>query len=384
MSNREASCLAKAVAEREISTAVGPEAMDRIGDARACAHDLDDAFAARMKQHDSAGAAAALARIESGGLDLSDARMYAGDAQPGWRAVAARGLVRREDREARLRAMLDPDPRVRRQGVRAARDAKCSADLDALAEAARVDPEPIVRTEAVRAIAALEPAPQNSNVVDVLRDLWKSGDDGLREDIALAWSAPALWHRGGRDALRLVVAEQHGSPAIEAAAAVLRHRDADAEVAQAATAQLAWAIEAGPVATRLQALAQAPLDRGDLLTVVKAAAGDDDVQVRVGALARLAESKDPRAIEELESLARAGSPVADRARFALAALGDRRVQAWIEQELTAVRPERRLAAATELAAMGVAARGAPLLADGDASVRTRASCTLMMAARAGR
>ena len=143
------------------------------------------------------------------------------------------------------------------------------------------------------------------------------------------------------------------------------------------------AIEVGPASTRLQALAQAPLDRWDLLSVVRAAASDDDVQVRVGALARLAEAKDPRAIEALESLARAGSPVADRARFALAVCGDRRVQAWSEQDLAAENPEQRMAAATELAAMGVAARGAPLLADGDARVRTRASCTLIMAARSG-
>jgi hypothetical protein len=117
------------------------------------------------------------------------------------------------------------------------------------------------------------------------------------------------------------------------------------------------------------------------LPVVRKAAGDDDLQVRVGALARLAEAKDPRAIEELESLSRAGSLVADRARFALAAAGDRRVQAWVEGDLAAGRPEQRLAAATELAAMGVSARGAPLLADVDASVRMRAACALMMAER---
>ena len=380
MSNHDASCLAKAVAEHEIGVAAGTEAVDRIGDARTCAHELDGALAARMRLHDAAGAAAALARMESGGLDLSDVRMYAADPQPEWRAVAARSLVRPQDREARLRALLDPDPRIRRQGVRAARDARNEADLGALAEAARVDPEPMVRTEAVRAMAALEPAP-NSRVVDILRDLWKTGDDGLREDIALAWSGPALWLHGGRDALLFVVTKAHGPAAIEAAAAVLRHHDSDAEVVQAAVAQLARAIDSGPLMTRLQALAQAPVERGDLLAVVRTAAGDDDLQVRVGALARLAETKDPRAIEELESLARAGSSVADRARFALAVSGDRRVQAWIEQDLTAVRPERRLAAATELAAMGVAARGAPLLADGDASVRTRASCTLILAER---
>ena len=381
MSNREAAWLAKAVAEHEIGAAFGADAIDRVRDVRPCAHELDGALAARMKVHDAAGAAAALARIEAGRLDVDDARGFALDSQPDWRAVAARGLVRPEDRVARLRALADPDPTVRRQAVRAAQDAKDMADLGALAEAARVDPEPIVRTEAVRAMARLESSSKSSEVVDILRDLWKSGDEGLREDIALAWSGPVLWSCGGRDALHVVVAEQHGPAAIEAAASVLRRRDADPEITLTALALLARSIETGPPRTRLQALAQAPLDRSDLLPVVRRAASDDDLQVRVGALARLAEAKDPRAIEELESLSRAGSPVADRARFALAAAGDRRVQAWVEGDLVVGRPEQRLAAATELAAMGVSARGAPLLADGDASVRMRAACALMRGER---
>jgi hypothetical protein len=60
------------------------------------------------------------------------------------------------------------------------------------------------------------------------------------------------------------------------------------------------------------------------------------------------------------------------------------VQAWIEQDLVAERPEARLAAATELAALGLAGRGAPLLSDGDPRVRVGAACTIIMAARQGR
>jgi hypothetical protein len=57
------------------------------------------------------------------------------------------------------------------------------------------------------------------------------------------------------------------------------------------------------------------------------------------------------------------------------------VQAWIEDDLRANDPYTRLSAADALAALGRSARGAPLLADADASVRTRAACTLMVAAR---
>jgi HEAT repeat protein len=380
LSNGEAASLAKAVAARELRTASGADAVDRVGDARPCAHELDSVLAARMRTHDTAGAQAALARIEGGGLDVDDVRAFAQDQDPPWRAIAARALVRAEDRDARLRALVDPEPLVRREAARAARDARAPADLGALAEAARVDPEPIVRTEAVRAIAALPAAPDGS-VVAALRDLWTSADEGLREDIALTWSGSGVWGLGGRDALYVVVASEQGLVAVEAAAAVLRRRDADVEVARAALAQFARAIQSGSRATRLHALARAPLDRPVLLALVQKAADDEDLEVRVGALARLAESKDAKALGELESLARPGSPVARRARFALAISHDRRVQLWIEDDLQAKRPELRLAAATELAAMGVAARAAPLLADEDARVRVRAACTMIMAAR---
>jgi len=214
-----------------------------------------------------------------------------------------------------------------------------------------------------------------------MKDLWQSADDGIREDIALAWAGSVLWVEGGRDALRVVIAAEHGPAAIEGAAAVLRRSDANVAMTQEAIGHLARAIETGSLVTRLQALAQAPLDRDELLALTRKAAEDDDLQVRAAALARLVEKRDGRAIESLESLAGAASPVAGRARFALAISRDRRVQAWIEQDLAADQADQRLAAATALAVMGVAARGAPLLADGDAQVRVRAACTMMMAVR---
>jgi len=379
LSNREAAALARAVADREIRAAPAPEAGDRVGDARPCAHELDDALASRMSARDDAGAVAALARVEGRGLRVDDLRGFAGDADPRWRAVGARALVRPEDRAARLRALVDPDPLVRRQAARAARDAVDAGDLVALAEAARVDPAPIVRTEAVRAIAALPPAP-GGEVANALRDLWTGGDDGLREDIALAWASPSVWAAGGREALRVVVASEQGPGVVEGAAAVLRHR-AEEDVTQAALGQMVRAIEGAARVVRLQALAEAPLDRGELLAGVKKAAEDEDLEVRVAALGRLAGLHDAKAVQELEALAAPGSSVAATARLVLAGAGDRRVQAWLEEDLRSDRPEAKLAAATALAELGVAARAAPLLADGDASVRVRSACTILVAAR---
>jgi hypothetical protein len=387
LSNGDAASLAREVADHELRSAPPAEASDRIRDALACAHELDDALADRMRVHDAPGAEAALARIEGRGLSLGDARVFVGDFDSRWRAVGVRALVRPDDRALRLRALVDDDPFVRRQAARAARDAADAADLGPLGEAARLDPEPIVRTEAVRALAALPPSP-SGQTADLLRDLWTGGDDGLREDIALAWAAPSIWNAGGKEALRVLVASGRGPGAIEAAAAVLRHGDASAESAQAAVGQLARSIDTGPRLTRLQALAQSPLDRGDLLAAVQKAASDDDLEVRVGALSRLAGAgsgpTQASAVAALEALAQPGGAVAQRARFALASARDRRVQAWIEGDLSASAPEERLGAATSLAMLGVPARAAPLLADASATVRVRAACTIVMAARSER
>lgn len=380
LSNRDAARLAKTVAEHELRESTGAEAVDRVRDSSPCARELDGALADRMALRDAAGAHAALARIEGGGLAAGRVGALSSGDDPEWRAVLARGFVRAGDQEARRQALLDPDPLVRREAARAAQAARDGADVDALAEAARLDPEPIVRTESVRALASLGGG-RAPIVVERLRDLWGSADDGLREDIARAWSRSPLWEGGGRGALLLLVASNHGPAAIEGAVAVLRARGADAEVADASLAQVERAIEAGARGTRIQALAQAPLDRSELLDAVRRASASDDREIRVAALGRLAGAGEPGAVGALEGLAAVGSPVAPRARRALAMAGDRRVQSWIEEDLEAAQPDRRLAAAMELAALGVAARGAPLLADADARVRTRAACTLIMAVR---
>ena len=383
LSRDEAVSLAKTVADRDLRVAPAGDAVDRVRDVRPCAREFDAALADAMRSRTPAAAEAGLARIDAHRLDLDDARAFAGDPDGAWRALGARALVRREDAPARRRALVDPDPRVRREAARAARDAADGADLDALSEAARVDPVPIVRSEAVRAIAAL-PAVADGHVANVLRDLWTSGDDGIKEDVALAWAAPRAWSAGGREALRIVAASDHGAAAIEAAAAILQHRDVDAETQRAAVGQIVRAIESGPSGARRQALAEAPLAPGDLLAAIRVAATDDDVHVRVAALDRLAREGDRQAVGDLEALARPGSTVASSARFALAARGDRRIQAWLEQDLASTAREDRLGAATALAALGLAARAAPLLADEDAAIRVRAACTIVMAARVTR
>ncbi len=391
--NQEAADLARVVAEREIDHAGPKDALSRVREIRSCASELDDALERRMRARDDAGAEAALARLEDGRLDPDDAREYVASPDDGWRAVGARSLVREEDAAARARALVDPGPKVRRAAIGAMLAAGDHRALPALEEAARLDPELLVRTDAVRAIGLL--AVPDGDVSNRLRDLWTGADDALREDIAAAWAAPAVFGAGGSEALRVLLASQDGPGVLAAAGAVLRApRVRDAELLSAARARLARSIENDTLRNRLHAIAVAPLSPKEgepagvaapILDAMRKASRDDDDGVRLAALSRLTESKPDRdpAVLALEAMAgRKDKPeLGSRARLALARAGDLRVQAWIEEDLGAKDPEVRLSAVDALAALGRSGRGAPVLADADPSVRTRAACALLLAVR---
>ena len=389
LSNDDAATLARAVAARDVlgsdPRAPKEEARARVREIRSCASDLDDLLAERMKTHDAAGAEAALTRIDDGRLGAGDARRFVSDTDDRWRAVGARALTREEDLAARQKALVDPAPEVRRSAARAAAEAKAGGDFDLLAEATRVDPDPVTRTLAARALVQMG----GGRVVAKLRDLWVNADEPLREDIARAWSTPGLFGEGGREELRTLLAQGHGSPSIDGAGAFLGAstrggQPLDRELDASARSLLSRTIDVGSERDRLHAIAIAPL-HGVSLTSMRAASRDADVQVAVSALARLTESAPDRAasITALEALAGQSDrvAVASRARLALAAAGDLRVQAWLEADLTAPEASARLSAADALAALGRSARAAPLLADPDASVRVRAACTLITGAR---
>lgn len=386
LSNGEAACLARAIARREIATAKDEaQALARIKETRSCASELDDALAERMKTHDGAGAEAALARLEDKKISESTAREWLSDPDDRWRAVGTRALVRDKDRDARQKAMVDPSPRIRRSAIRASAEAKDPADLEILLETARVDPELLLRNEAIRATSAILRAEgaRAADVALVLRDLWTTGDDALREDIAVAWALTPVFENGGREALRVMIASGRGPGPIAAAGVVLRTKGSDAEIASSASALLSRSIREGSRRDRLHALAVSRLE-GSELEAMREAAKDLDREVKVAALARLLGSKLDRdqATRELEAIAgQGGRPDAVRARGALAAAGHLRIQAWIEKDLAAEDASKKTQAATALAALGRPARAAPLLADPDPSVRTRAACTMLTAAR---
>jgi HEAT repeat protein len=316
----------------------------------------------------------------------------------GWRAVGVRSLTRAEDRELRLRATVDPSPRVRRAAMHAIAEVRDPEDAAVAFEVARVDPDPMVRTDAVRAMGLIARA--GADVASRLRDLYATADDALREDIGAAWASPVVFPRGGREALVVLLASDSGPGGLSAAGAVLREPDIhDAELEASARAALARAIASGSRRNRLHAIAITPLvarprepasDAAKTIAVLREASRDEDLDVRVSALARLA-GEEPKGADRADAMTRlealAGraddEPLASRARLALARDGDVRVQAWIEQDLASKDPRARLAAVDALVALGRASRGAPALADPDVSVRTRAACALLLAARLG-
>jgi hypothetical protein len=160
----------------------------------------------------------------------------------------------------------------------------------------------------------------------------------------------------------------------------------DAETRASALALVLRAIDQGARRDQMFGIAVVPLnDPTALAALRKAAEAPHDLDLRFAALARLTDSPADRdaAIKALEAF---GSPLANprmgsRARMVLAAAGDTRIQAWIEQDLASEDPHTRLSAANALATLKRPARGAPLLADKDASVRMRAACTLLTASR---
>ncbi len=388
LSNGDAADIARAVATREILTAKDDaQATARVRETRACSTDLDGALADRMEKHDGAGAEAALERLEDGRLSYGKARDYLDDGDDRWRAVGVRTLVKDDDGKRRRDSILDPSPRVRRSAVRASAQAQDASDLDVLFDTARLDPELLLRNEAIRAMSAIVRSDAGkgraAELVTRLRDLWTAGDDAVREDVAVAWALSPVFEAGGREALRVEIAAGHGPGAIAAAGVVARTAAKDAELVQSSAALLSRTIAEGSRRDRLHAIATAKLS-GPTLAAMRKAANDDDADVRISALARLLDVKEDRdaSVKALEAMAApSDEPRAPRARLALANGGDLRIQAWIERDLASDAAERRVMAASALAALGRAARAAPLLADKDPSVRTRAACTMLVAAR---
>lgn len=395
LTNPAARELGLALLEHDLKVASASDAREVIEDAVACAVDLDDALAARARLNDATAPLAAMARVESGRLDLSTVHRfkdaYLAQTDEHWRALGARSLVDADDFAARSRAMVDVSPYVRRAAFRAARDSHDERDENLLYESARLDPVPMTRTEALRSLIELGLRPRSSTrpsgrapqLSKGFGDLYAAGDDGIREDIASTWARTPFYENGGRGSLRTLFATEHGPGVIAGAGAVVRRelseKKEDISLRGEATSVLEKALASGTERDKLHVLATASGEVGARLA--KVAATDASLVVRVAGLSREMGAADASKAVEAKLLALAGDkdhPVAaDRARTVLASAKVKAIQAWLEADLKSESAGRKITAARGLSAMGRSARAAPLLTDPDARVRHRVACILI-------
>jgi hypothetical protein len=364
--------IAKAVASREVYSGAGPGASGRIRGLRACSAPLLDVLSERAERPDEAGAEATLALLAAGRVSAGTLVARHAESDSGaWRAVAARASTSAEHFRLRRRFYADPDQRVRRAALEAAREAPALLDLDPLLEAARLDPDPMSQSLAVQAIGSLG----GEAAVRALADLWERAEEDTRLAIIDAWSFRRSLEAGGRERLLRSAESGRGMPAVSAAIVLMR---VDPESAGLAATLLRRALAENPSDEQLLAAGAVPLDPATI-EVLRKAAKDADPAVRIAALERLLEVKadKARALAALREEAKRGAAAPEAARAALARAGDASVAPELRKELAARDGQRRTQAGMGLIALGDYAHAATLLGDGEASVRLAIACRII-------
>lgn len=364
--------LAEAVARRELRSAKGADALDRIRESRPCLHSVELEMRERAKAPDDAGAAALLMLMEAGLVAREPMVDQYGKASNGaFRAVAARAAVSREHSDLRRSFFSDADERVRGAALRAAQEARDSHDFDPLFEAARLDPNGDNRATSTRALGALG----GERAAMMLKDLWGSADQLRRFAIIDAWSAMLVFSSGGSEELLRAAESVPSLEAVAAGAALVR---IGREGAREGRAALLRAIGEGTSETRTTAIGFVPLDLDGVAALDRAAKADDPA-VRIAALERLLEVpvRKAQALSALEELAKGTDGAARQAKGALARAGDERAAPLLEKDLAVGPPSHRREVAVGLFQMGRAPSMAASLADPDPSVRMSVACSVL-------
>lgn len=367
--------LAWAVAGRELRSASGSAAVERVRDVRSCARPLLRVLEARAEQADDAAAEATATLFELGQRDARDLVKRHRDASSGaWRAVGARAAVAKELGPLRRKLFADPDERVRRAALRAAMEARSSDDLDAALEAARLDPDAVSRGHATRTVGAIG----GERAVLALRDHWARADEPTRITIIDAWGMPASYKAGGEHELTTIAENQHGTLAVTAASTLVR---AQGRYAGSGLAALIRAIGQGTEGERRLAIQLAPLSDKDVVAAIEKAGKDSDKEVQVMALARLASdgAHKAKSLEGLRALAKKDDELGLQARAALAEAGDPGVKKQLTDLLGAPKAHTRTVAARGLLSLGDYPNAATALADDNPGVRTAVACAVLAA-----
>jgi len=365
--------LAEAVARRELASARGDEALERIREARPCLDAVEPVLRDRANSADDAGGESLLALVEAGKVSRGSlVEKYGASPLGAFRAVAARVTGDRAHEKQRRSYYVDPDERVRRAAFRAAFDAKDPTDLDALLEAGRLDPDPRSRSLAVRAVGAVGGARASLG----LTDLFPSADAAVRLSIVEAWGMPRVLALGGREEL-LRLAEARNSLASVAAAGQLSMDGG--EGAAEGRAALVFLAGEGTTDERLVAIHFVKLPGEAAVAALDKAAKSDDASVRVAALGRLLEVPDRRAkaLSDLEAIAGGHDGAARQAWAALVAVSDAKAIPLLRPGLQGNEASLREQAAVGLFELGRASEMASSLADSDPAVRMGVACGVL-------
>ena len=369
--------LAKAVGERELTSAEGTIGAIRVRSLRSCARPLRSAMERRARADDDVAAELTLILLESHAAEPAPLlTRYARSPSGAWRAVAARAAQRPIDTDLRKAYFVDPDERVRRAAFATALSTRDSGELEALLEAARVDPDPESQSLAIRAVGAIG----GERAVLALKDLWARADDPTRIAIVDAWTEQASFVTGGARELGLA-AESTGLAAVSASYALARSSGAESVVANA---RLRRNISDGSDDEKRLALRVAPMSADTEAAMIKAAK-EASPELRVVALTRLTSIAARRtdALRGLRELAngKASSEsemrAQDDALSALAQAGDSSVLPRLVKDVRDKELTKRSRAARDLARLGDYSNAATALADDDANVRSEVACTVL-------
>jgi hypothetical protein len=308
---------------------------------------------------------------------ISTARLtqYRDHADARFRALGARTLIGDANAAARKKALLDPSPEVRRGAMRAALAQPSAADEADLLDAARRDPDPYVRSTALRALAILPS--RGERLVGLLWDLWESADDAGRETLATSFALRPVYERGGRDVLRVLLAQRKGPGVIAGALAAARTPREHDDVRDLARSALVEHARIGTQRERLFVLASTPIDWPAMQETVRACSTDPDSAVAVRAWGRRADSEATAAKSALRGFAPRQDGVGAEARGLLARLGDLTIQWQLERDLVSGSPLAKRAAVSGLIALARMPRAAIALSDPDLGFRADAACMLM-------
>ncbi|HVU06098.1 MAG TPA: HEAT repeat domain-containing protein [Polyangiaceae bacterium] len=373
LGRKEVLRLAEAVARREVFSARGEDAPERIHSVRPCIGAVESELRERARTEDDAGAESLLALVEAGRESRGSlVSKYGASPLGGFRAVAARLTTEPGDAPARRAFTRDPDERVRRAALRAAFEAKDPADVDALLEASRLDPDPSNRSLAIRAAGSVG----GPKVALALADLYPVADRTVRLSIVEAWGMTRVFPLGGSGELLALAERGEGLPSVAAANELTR---IGREGAREGRAVLVRAIAEGSTDERLVAIQVAPLSDPDVVPALRTAGKSEDAVVRVVALARLLEVRADRAaaLAALETAAAGKDGAARQAAAALVAAGDPKAVPLLLPGLEGDEPAWRELAAVGLFRLGRAPEMASALADSDPAVRLGVACSVL-------